>query len=114
MVQKLTLSQVIDNRFSTRTRPNVDPVISVIGTSSALFLRSNPMRLAWTLTNLSANEIYIGSWEDVSVSKGIQVAAHGGGASAIFDEDFNQTGYDWYIVADGSSSRFTTVEILSD
>ena len=108
----MSLASLLLDRFSVRTRAVENSKLSSLGTTALEVLGSNPDRLAFIIINLSANVIYLALKDDVSSSKGIRLAANGGSFSAVWDEDFQMTGWAWWGVAASGSSAIYTIEVI--
>ena len=112
MVQR-SLNDLLLDELGTSTRPIIDPENNSIGTSVVPLLKQDPNRIAFSVVNLSDNTIYIAPFIDVAASKGFRLGPGGGAAIAHYKEAFHLVGYDWYVVANGSSSTIMTVAIVT-
>lgn len=108
-----TLDELLLEKFKVRTRAVENPKVTSLGTTATLVLANNPNRLGWVIVNLSSNVIYLGFANDVSSSKGVRLAANGGFASRIWDEDFHPTGWAVWGIASGAGSAIYSYEIIS-
>lgn len=73
--------------------------VSQIPAVAGRILSPHAGRLGFLLVNLSANDVYIGPFPDVSASKGIFVSPNGGSVSINYLEDFTLGTKDWYGVS---------------
>ena len=107
------LKELLLKRFEVSTRVVPNPLIATIGTTAALVLPNNPNRLAWVITNLSINLMYISFYIDVASTKGILLDKNGGSVSAVWSEDFEAVAWEIYIVAAGASSAVYSYEVVT-
>lgn len=107
-----SLQDYLERRFGVRTREESNPLIASAGTSVAQLLRADPMRIAFTVINLSANTLFLGWFADVSSSKGIRLDASGGAATFVPEEDFSLIARDWHVVASGASSALFVQQLI--
>jgi hypothetical protein len=107
------LHDLLFEKFKVNTRPNVNPLVSSVGTTPTKVLDNNPDRLAWFIVNLSSNVVYLHFDNSVSSSKGIAVSPNGGFASMVYDEDFHAVGWEIWAKATGEDSSIYVVEIIA-
>lgn len=107
------LQELLTKEFGVRTRLVENPVITSIGTTAGLVLSNNPDRLAWVITNLSVNVMYVGYNNDVASTKGIYLDKNGGSIGAIWKQDFQATSWEVFIVAAGASSAVYSYEVVA-
>ena len=77
-------------------------------------LTTNPQRVSFQLTNLSANVIYIGITNQVTPTHGIRLAPNGGFVSLIWDRDFELVSHEWWAVATVNNSDIYMLRNLID
>lgn len=109
----MTLQDLLQKEFGVKTIAKINPIISSIGTDIKRVLDNNPNRLAWTIINLSSNDLYLGFDNDVSSNKGVYVAANGGSASMLYRDDFDPTGWEIWGKASGAGSNIYVIEIVT-
>lgn len=109
----LQLADVLKEKFQVRTRAVENPKVTSLGTTASLVFANNPNRLAWVFINLSANVIYLSLTRDVSSTRGIRLAASGGKAGVVWDEDFQMTAWAWWGVASGTASAVYSIEVVT-
>ena len=107
----MSLASVLQTLFGVRTRAEINPLVSSIGTSAVQVLPNDPDRLAYSVVNLSSNIIYVGLDSSVSSSRGIRLDANGGECSMLFDEDFQTTGYELWAVSAGAASAIYVLAV---
>lgn len=87
-----------------------DELSASIGTGVSTVVESNPDRLGLLVLNLSANTVFVGIDNTVSLTNGIRLGANGGSvAFNVTDDGMIQT-RTIYGIADGAAS---TVYVLS-
>lgn len=85
---------------------------ATLGTTVAQVLRQSPYR-AWAfIVNLSANNVFVGPFVDVSSTKGILLGPGGGNVILDYREDMNLVGYEWNGVAAVAASAILVLELL--
>jgi len=109
----MTLREVIDKQFGVKTGVKVNPLVTQVETTVTQLLKPNPNRLAWTLINLGANQVYVAFSNDVSSSKGVYVSATGGVFGLLFSEDFDLCAYPVWAIADTAAAACYLVEIFA-
>lgn len=109
-----TLQDLIRESLGIATFPAVNRVVSQIGVAAEQIMRQQPNRLAFLIVNLGTDSIYVGPFNDVAATKGVQVAASGGNVSAIYTEDFDLVGYEWFGIANVAATPVLILELLSD
>ena len=91
------------------------PTATTAGTAQAVLMGNNPNRFAFTVVNLSANNIFIAP--DLagapSSTNGIQLQPNGGFANVRVDQDGELPAYGWNIIAAANGSNFFLVEVLA-
>lgn len=87
-----------------------NPVTNSVGTSAEQILRQNPNRIWMSLTNLSANAMYVGPFADPSSGKGYLLNASGGTISLDFRFDLMLVTREWFALAGGAGSEILVVE----
>lgn len=107
------LAALLLQRFGVATTPRTNGELSSVGTSVVRLVRQTPSRIAFTVVNLSINNIYIGPFGDVATTKGIRLGPQGGGVSILPDEDFNLVSDEWFVIADGAASPLLVLEMLA-
>lgn len=107
-----TAADLLFAREGVRTTRRVNRVAASVGIAAAQVFRQDPNRIGFRFVNLSLNAMYLGSWSDVSSTKGIYVGPNGGSALALWDEDGEEVGYEWFVIADGAASAYLAVETL--
>lgn len=108
-----SLSEAVDSLYGTKVFPNVNPLVSSVGTSAVKIADNNNNRFSLLIVNLSANNIYIGLDNSVSSSKGIQLNANGGNVALKFRDDLNMVGWEFWAVAAGPGSNILVIETLA-
>jgi hypothetical protein len=108
------LAKMISERFRRSVIPYENLTVSSIGTSAVQIMRQDPDRLGFVIINLSVSDIYIGSFRDVSATKGIKIPPSGGSAVALWDEDFETVGKEWFGVAGALSSALLITEYVAE
>ena len=107
-----TLQGLLDARFGIKTETRDNPVTATAGTGRTLVLRANPSRIAFTITNLGTNFVFLWSDAEVSSTRGVRINGNGGSAQVLFDEDFARVGYNWFVIADTGTSAISIQEVL--
>jgi len=107
------LDDVLIKLFATKTRAVENPVVANTGGATAvLLLRNNPDRLAFTVVNLSVNAMYLGLTDQVSAINGIYIAPSGGSVTMTYQDDFQMTGWAWWIISPAGASALFSLEVV--
>jgi len=100
------LSEYLIKRFGIDLVAEFPPFKITISTTPTEIVKSNPDRLQITFMNLSANVVYLGVDETVSVGNGLYLDSNGGSITLLAEEDGDLVGYSWYGVAGASSDIY--------
>ncbi len=114
-----TLADLLMERFKVKTRAVENPqAVTSLGVAAQIIVANNPNRLAFIIINLSANTIYIGLTREVNATagteQGIRLDPNGGAYSAIWDEDFQMTGWAWWGISTGAASQIYSLEVVAE
>jgi hypothetical protein len=112
-VRSRTRADLLLTRFGVATASHDDPLVAVLPAVPTAFLGLNPNRLAFLIVNLSAGPIYIKPKPDVAATSGIVLAANGGSAAFVYDEDFDLVGMEWYGLGAGAGSDIYVEEVVA-
>jgi len=107
------LAEYIRKKFGVATFVEENPVTDTVGTTVTQIVKNNPDRLALIITNLSANNVYIGWFRDVSANKGVFLAPNGGQVVFLADEDLELVGYEFFAVATAAASKIFVFELIA-
>lgn len=107
-----TIQALLDQLFQVSTEQRDNPLIAQAEVTVTQLFRANPSRIAFNLTNLGANPVYLWSDNQVSTTRGVRLNASGGTVTVLYDEDFSRTGYEWFVIADGGVSAIASQEVL--
>ena len=105
-----SIHDLIKDRLKVNVTFRVNPIVSVIGTTSTMIARRDVKRLAIVITNLSSNDMYIMPDAAASPSSGIYLAPSGGSVTFYYNEDFILPACEWYAVASAVSSNIMVIE----
>ena len=83
-----------------------------VGVAAARILATNPQRVSFQVTNLSANVVYIAISNTVLATHGIRLAPNGGLASLIWDRDFELCSHEWWAIATVADSDIYVLQNL--
>lgn len=109
----MSLADLLMERFKVKTRAVENPeAITAASTTAQKILGNNPNRLAFVITNLGATVCYIGLTDGASTTKGIRLDASGGSSGCIWDEDFQVTGWAWWIIAESGTPAVYALEVV--
>lgn len=108
----MDLTSFLLERFKCVTRAVENPILTSVGATATIILANNPNRLAWIFINLSANAIYLALENSVSATRGVLVAANGGKASMVWDEDFQTVGWAIWGIAPAGASNCYSFEVV--
>lgn len=110
----MPLADLLQLLFKVRTRAVENPqAVTSLGTTPQIILANNPNRLAWRITNLHATQqVYLGLTSSVSATNGVRLDPAGGGASMIWNEDFQLTGWAIWGVASGAGTNIYSFEVV--
>lgn len=70
-----------------------------VGVDPVRILATNPQRVSFQVTNLSAAVVYVGVTNQVAATHGIRLAPNGGIMSVIWDRDFELCSHEWFAIA---------------
>lgn len=99
-----SVAALLEARYGVRLLERENPEVAAVGVAATLILRNHPGRVAFTIINLSANNIYIAPNPAVAATLGVFVAPGGGFVSVSMDEDFTLPTREWYAIAAGAGS----------
>lgn len=109
----MPLDELLMERFKVRTRAVENPEGKITAkTTAQMVLGNNPNRFAFVIVNLGAKTCYISLTNGVSSTEGIRLDALGGSFSCIWDEDFQMTGWAWWIVTAEDTSVVYALEVV--
>lgn len=109
----MSLADLLMERFKVKTRAVENPeALTAASTTAQKVLSNNPNRLAFTIMNLGAEVSYVGLTDGVSTTKGIRLDASGGFFSCVWDEDFQMTGWAWWIIATSGTPAVYALEVV--
>ena len=107
----LTVYGLLDARFGGPTELVTNPEgITTAGTTDQIYLRQDPRRVAFTLTNTSANTIYVQPASPASTTSAILVTA-GGILSVAYPDDLHLASMEWHVYA-ATASTFATYALM--
>ena len=107
----LTVYGLLDARFGGPTElvTNPEGIISAT-TTDQIYLRQDPRRVAFTLTNTSANTIYVQPQSPATTASAIIVTA-GAILSVAYPDDLHLAALEWHVYA-ASASSFATYALM--
>lgn len=109
-----SLAALLQDRFGTKGIPFTNRLnVASIGTTAVRIFGNDPNRLALIFVNLSANNIFFHLDNTVSLTKGIFCGPNGGGLSYVWDEDFELTSGEQFVIASAVASNYLAYEIVS-
>lgn len=107
----LTVYGLLDARFGGPTELVTNPEGVVTATTTdQIYLRQDPRRIAFTLTNTSANTIYVQPASPASTTSAILVTA-GGILSVAYPDDLHLASMEWHVYA-AAASTFATYALM--
>lgn len=108
------LALLIERSLGIRVDPRVSAIGATVGVASAVLLRENPNRVAWSLTNLdAANVIYVAPMGAASATRGIRIGPAGGGLDLVWRDDLEAVGYEWQAIATGAGTPYFLLELIA-
>lgn len=107
-----TVQALLDQLFQVETETRDGGIDTSATTSVEQFLRGSPSRVAFTLTNLGVNPVFIWSDAQVSATRGLRAGPNGGSITVIYDQDFARVSYPWFMVSSGGTSTVAIMEQL--
>jgi len=110
----IQLSDLLQNLYGVTTFPQINKMVSQVGTTVVQIMSSNPNRVSFLVVNLSANNLFISPVPDVSATKGIYIAPNGGSITMQFDIDFELVSQPFYAIAGGVTSDVYILENISN
>ena len=109
----MSLADLLMERFKVKTRAVENPeAITSASTTAQKILSNNPNRLAFIIMNLGSTACFVGLTRDVSTTKGIRLDATGGHSSCVWDEDFQMTGWAWWIIAASGTPEVYSLAVV--
>lgn len=106
----LSLAQMLEALFGIRSYLRTNPEVSSVGVSASRILRGNPQRVSIVVFNLSANNVYIAPFNDVSATNGFYIAPNGGSVTMQWDRDFEMLSHEWWGIAPAGASNIYVME----
>lgn len=110
----MNVADLIRKRFGMVTRAQQNPLIVEAMIARLKILPNNPNRLAWIITNLSGNNVFIALDMGVGADHGILLTPNGGSATMIYEEDFEATCWEVFVVAAADNSDVFALETVID
>jgi len=110
----MNVAELIEKRFGMVTRAQRNPLVNEVDIARTRILPNNPNRLAWTIQNLSGNNVFIALDLDVADTHGILLSPNGGSATMIYEEDFEATCWEVFGVAAANNSDVFALEVVID
>lgn len=86
--------------------------VATVGVAAATLVGNNPDRLALLVIGLGANNVFLGLQQNVSASRGIQLAPNGGSVAMIVDEDFTLPTRELFAIAPGGNTAVYVLELV--
>lgn len=109
----MPLDILLMEQFKVRTRAVENPDgVTTATTTAQEILANNPNRFAFVIVNLGDKVCYVGLSSDVSSTNGIRLDASGGSFGCIWSEDFQMTGWAWWIEAAEDTSEVYSLEVV--
>lgn len=110
----MPLADLLMERFKVKTRAVENPeALTEAKATAQKILANNPNRLAFLIVNLGAEVCYVGLTDEVEAAvRGICLDASGGSFACIWDEDFQMTGWAWWIIAASGTPAVYAVEVV--
>ena len=103
MARKLgAVAQFLAERFNGILREYEDQI--TIGVAVGQIVPHDPERVSLTLANHGAADVYVSPTEQVSVTRGIRIAAGGGAMSVNVEEDGNMSALSWWGISGGAGN----------
>lgn len=112
MISK-TLPELLNNAFGVRTRVNLNPVVSSVGTVPTQIVGNNPNRVGLLIVNLGVNNLFVLPEPDPSAAKGILLAPNGGDLVITWYEDFDWAMYEEWGIAPAGAVNILTIEVIT-
>lgn len=110
----MNVAELIEKRFGMVTRAQSNVLVNEVDIAVTRILPNNPNRLAWIIINLSGNNVFIALDMGVSAAHGILLTANGGGASMIYEEDFEATCWEVWGMSTANNQDIHALEVLID
>lgn len=109
----MPLDELLMERFKVRTRAVENPnSVTTATTTAQEILANNPNRFGFVIVNLGDVACYVALDAPKADEKGIRLDANGGTFGCVWDEDFQLTGWAWYIIAASDTSKVYSVEVV--
>ncbi len=103
---------LLSERFGVAVRVNSANPITVANIAAQELFRNDPTRLAFMVTNLSANPVFMAPRENVSTTNGFRLAPNGGTLVVLIEEDFTLQTLPWFILSTVDASAIFTIEVV--
>lgn len=107
-------ADLIRQRLGAPTYPEDNRLTSTVGVAAQQVLKQSPARVWLLIVNLSASDIYVAPFPDVSTSKGILLSPAGGSLSLNYVDDMDLVSVAWFAIATGAASNVLIEELLID
>lgn len=102
--------KLIAERFGAAVEFVENPEITQADATARTFLRQDPTRVAFTITNLSANVIYVRPGANPSSTVGLTLQA-GSSLTVQFPEDLHMAALEWRVIDAAGGSAIYTVAV---
>ena len=109
-----TLADQIRKLLGADTSTQINRVVSQIGVAAIPILRQQPNRLAFVIINLGTDQIFVGPFNNPSSTRGIQLGASGGNLTAVYFEDFELVGREWFGIANLAATDVLIMELITE
>lgn len=93
-----TVYGLLDSRFGGATETIEDPEVPQSTATDAIFVRQDPRRIVWVLSNTSANPIHVRPNAVASAAAGITVPS-GGILTVGYPDDLHLAALEWHCVS---------------
>lgn len=113
-MEPTSLGDLVEATLGARTVSDDNRTVSTIGATAAQILRQTPTRVAFTIVNMSAFDMWVGPFNNVASTKGIWLSPNGGSLALNYKEDFDLVGLEWFGIAGGAGASILTLETFLD
>ena len=108
-----SLADLVREELGVPTFLQTNRVTATVGVAAVQVLRQNPNRVWLAIVNLSANDLHVGPFANVSSTRGFRLTPSGGNILLDYREDMDLCGFEWFGIATAAASAVLVMELLT-
>lgn len=107
------LADLVARDFGGPVASLINREVSSVATSVTRIFRLDADRLGATIVNLSATKVYVGPFNNPSITKGYLLGPNGGQLVLRWDDDFLSVGAEWFGISIKTAAAIYTEELIA-